>query len=129
MGAIRFSEGTLKAGFLVENPGVYEFELTQHKEMPSKSGTSTNHILTWTGRSGEMSEVPVTMFINEAADWVALPIWQAALHPKQVEKDAAYNWDDLVGIHLKAVCKRGERFGSNGVIENQLSDFRPVSMG
>ena len=127
MGKIRFSKEAIKAGFLVENPGVYEFELTGHRELPATTG-SVNHLLTWTGRSGEMDGVPVTMLINENASWVALPIWQAILHPKPPVEDEDYNWEDAIGVHLKALCKRGTRYGSNAT-ENQLSDFRPVSMG
>jgi len=123
MGKIRFSPATIKAGFLVENPDWYDYEIVKHMEKAATTG-SVNHILIFEGRSGEMDGVPVSKLINEKADWVALPIFVAANGGNPPDPESDYDWDDLVGVRMSVFTKRGAR--QDGTPQNDLVEFKPL---
>lgn len=125
---IRFSESTIKAGFLVQNPDWYRYECVKVLEKPSSTG-SKNYILVWEGRqtpgtSDEMNGVPVSKLINEKADWVFLPIFVAANGGEPVAPNVEMEPKDLVGITLEARTVRGTR--QDGTPMNDLVEWRPV---
>ncbi len=126
---VRFSQSTIKASFLVQNPDWYRYECTKVMEKPASTG-SKNYILVWEGRhspeskTDEMNGVPVSMLINENADWVFMPIFIAANDGQPVEEDKEYEPKDLVGITLEARTIRGNR--QDGTPQNSLVEWRPV---
>jgi len=122
MGKIKFSEQTIRAGFLVQTPDWYGYKITKHTEKPSDKGT-INHFLIFEGKTGEMNGVPVVFMCNEKADWVALPLFKAALGNQDPDPNKEYDWDDLVGLELEAMTKRGE--DQNGAPRNSLIEFSP----
>ena len=125
MSKVRFSESAIRASYLVENPDFYEYEITRHTEKASDAGDSQNHFVTFEGRSGEMEHVPVNVLFNDKADWAYLPLFVAASGKAEISPEDEFDWDDLVGVKLKAMTKRGVRFGSDTPC-NVLSDYRPL---
>jgi len=128
--AIRFSESTIKSGFLVVEPDWYGVKFVKHMEKDSKDKKSKNHILVAdviACNEGEdtskMLGVPVTILINEKADWAALPLFKAANGGEDPEADVDYEFKDLVGVELDAYIQRGKR--QDGTSQNEMIEFSP----
>jgi hypothetical protein len=122
---IQFSESTIKSGFIVQNPDWYDYEFVKVEKKDTARGDSQNYIIDLEGRSGEMTNVPVTLVIWENADWVLLPIFKAFLGGKDPEPGVDYEVEDLVGTTLSGYTKRGAHY-KDGTPQNDISDWRPV---
>lgn len=122
MPAIRFSDQDIKAGFLVKNPGRYNYMLADYKTKAAKTDGSTNYILRFVGLNGEMKDVPVFVIISSKAQWLWTPIFTAANGGKELVPDQDYDIDTLKDIRLSAVTNRGTR---DGIQFNQLQDWKP----
>ena len=124
MPKVHFSNEDIKAGFLVQNPGRYEYVIEKVIVKPAKSDGSPNYTFLFKGKSGEMDGVPVFVMISSKAGWLLTPIFKAANGGKPLDADAEYDTDDLVGVSLSAMTTRGQR--EDGSPFNMLSDYMPI---
>jgi hypothetical protein len=125
---IRFSESTIKASFLVQNPDWYRYECVNVLEKAATTG-SKNYILIFEGRqtpggTDEMNGVPVSKLVNEKADWIMYPIAVAANGGENLPAGTDFDPKQLKGITLEARTVRGQR--QDGSPMNDLVEFRPV---
>lgn len=126
-GKVRFTKGDLKAGYLVKQPAWYEYELQPgFKSQRSSTGKSNIWITEWKGCSGEMDEVVVTKIFNDSKMGLTemVKVFTAANNGNDLNEDAEYDFDSLVGVHLDVYTMRGEN--DKGQTINDLKDFRPV---
>jgi hypothetical protein len=124
MPKVNFSNEDIKAGFLVQNPGRYEYVIERITVKPAKSDGSPNYTFLFKGKSGEMDGVPVFVMISSKAGWLLTPIFKAANGGKPLETGVEYDTDDLVGVSLSAMTTRGQR--EDGSPFNMLSDYMPI---
>lgn len=121
---MNFSDADIKSGFLVKNPGRYNYVLKEVKTKAAQTDGSPNYIFVFEGTSGEMLGVPVTVMISSKAKWLLPPIFKAANGGKDLEAGTEYNTDDLVGVNFSAYTSRGSR--QDGSPFNQLGDWMPA---
>jgi hypothetical protein len=124
MPKVSFSNEDIKAGFLVQNPGRYEYTIKRVTVKPAKSDGSPNYTFLFQGTSGEMEGVPVFVMISSKAGWLLTPIFKAANGGKPLESGTDYDTDDLLGVSLSAMTTRGQR--EDGSPFNMLSDYMPI---
>jgi hypothetical protein len=124
MPAITFTDEDIKAGFLVQNPGRYKYELSNVKVKPAKTDGSPNYTFVFKGLDGEMAGVSVFYMASSKAGWLIAPIVKAANGGKAPVPGQKYEIDDLKGVVLTAMTARGQR--EDGTYFNSLSDFKPV---
>jgi hypothetical protein len=123
MPAITFSNEDIKAGYLVQNPGRFKYEISNIKSKPAKTDGSPNYTIQFKGLDGEMEGVVVFVMISSKAPWLLAPIFKAASGGELVP-GKNYELDDLKGVVLSAMTVRGQR--EDGSQFNNLTDYRPV---
>ena len=120
---IRFSQADIKAGYLVQEPGWFDYIIKDHKTKPAKSDGSANHLFFFEGQSGEMQGVTVVKLYSSKVPAFMVPLFKAANGGKDLDENTEYNEADLVGVALQAYTKRGQN--QEGSPINDLVDFRP----
>ena len=123
MPVMKFTDEDIKAGFLVQNPGRYNYEIVDIKEKPAKSDGSPNYTFVCVGLSGEMKGVRVFVMASSKAGWLITPIFKAANNGVPLEAGRDYNTDDLKGVKVSAMTVRGQR--DDGSYFNSLVDWKP----
>lgn len=123
MPAIKFSNDDIKAGYLIQNPGRFTYELTNVKTKAAKSDGSPNYIFQFKGLDGEMEGVVVFVMLSSKAGWLIAPIVKAC-NGGELEAGVEYNPEDLKGCRVSAMTTRGTR--EDGGMFNSLNDFKPV---
>jgi hypothetical protein len=123
MPAISFSNDDIKAGYLIQNPGRYKYELTKIKVKPAKTDGSPNYVFQFKGLDGEMEGVVVFVMLSSKASWLIAPIVKAC-NGGVLEAGVEYNVEDLAGCQVTAMTTRGTR--DDGGMFNSLNDFKPV---
>lgn len=124
MPVVNFSDEDIKSGFLVQNPGRYNYQLVKTTVKPAKSDGSDNYVFQFKGLTGEMTGVVVFVQISSKAKWLLAPIFKAANGGKELEKGVGYNTDDLADVILSAMTTRGQR--DDGSYFNALGDWQPA---
>jgi len=124
-GLITFSDSDVKAGYLVQEPGWYDYKILSARENPSKSGETTNYFVEVRGESGEMKDVEFTIMFNthKAFRGKITRLFVAANGGNDLAPGKAYNWKDVIGITLQGYTQRGQDQNGNPV--NDIPDFRP----
>jgi hypothetical protein len=87
------------------------------------SDGSPNDWITFKGVSGEMLGVLVTKCYSSKAGWALLPLVKACNGGKDVPPGVDFELNDLVGVRVSSMTRRGD---FNGSVINDLVDFRPV---
>ena len=133
---IRFSESTIKAGFLVTQPDWYKVTIAPKvNKKRTKADDSNNYFVTFevvgirkgAGEEAEkMIGVPVTMMYNdkEESAWTSVKLFTAANGGDPLTPDQDYEFEALGGITLEAYIKRGSR--QDGSPQNVAEDFAPL---
>lgn len=121
---IKFTESDLKEGYLVENPGWYEYKADTYVEKPAKTDGAPNHIWNFVGQNGEMTGVPVFKLISSKMRADLVVIMKAFNGGVNPAAGTEIEGKDTVGIVIEAMTKRGT--DQNGKTINDLIDFRPV---
>ena len=123
MPIVKFTQEDIKSSYLVQTPDWYGYEITKVTEKPAKSDGSPNYWLTFKGKTGEMEGVLVTKLYSSKAGWAMVPLIKAVNGGKDVSSDTPFELNDLVGVQVQAMTRRGD---FNGTATNDLVDFRPI---
>jgi hypothetical protein len=109
MPVMKFTEADIKSGFLVQNPGRYNYEILDVTSKPAKTDQSPNYTFRVRGLNGEMKDVVIFIQISSKAPWLLMPIFKAANGGKDLVEGQEYNTDDLKNVRLSAMTNRGTR--------------------
>ena len=123
MPVVNFTEEDIKSSYLVQNPDWYVYEITKITEKPARSDGSPNNWITFKGQTGEMKGVLVTKCYSSKAGWALIPLVKACNGGKDVTAETEFELNDLVGVRVQGMTRRGD---FNGSVVNDLVDFRPV---
>lgn len=125
MPKVKFTNEDLKSSYLVQNPDWYDYEISKVTEKPAKSDGSPNYWITFkgVGAGQEMNGVLVTKLYSSKAGWAMVPLMKAINSGKEPLPETEFELNDLVGIKVTAMTRRGD---FNGSTINDLVDFRPV---
>jgi hypothetical protein len=123
MPVVKFTNEDIKSSYLVQTPDWYDYEVTKVTEKPAKSDGSPNYWITFKGQSGEMEGVLVTKLYSSKAGWAMVPLIKAVNGGKEPVSDTPFELNDLVGVKVSSMTRRGD---FNGTTINDLVDFRPV---
>lgn len=124
MPIVSFSDEDIKSGYLVKNPGRFNYEISDIKQKPAKTDGSPVYQFIFKGMDGEMAGVLVVVGISSKAKWLLVPLFRAANGGKELEKDYQYNTDDLKGVVISAMTSRGQT--DQGTYFNALGDYLPA---
>lgn len=130
---IRFSESTIKAGFLVRQPDWYKLNVSSVRSKRTKADDSNNWFVTFDvvgtpkGEDAEaMMGVPVVMMYNdkEESAWTSVKLFTAANGGETLVPGKEYEFSDLNGITLEGYIQRGTRQDDSP--QNVITDYAPL---
>lgn len=129
MPKIQFQEEDVKGGYLVKEPGWYEYVVGICREKPAKSNPdktpSTNYWLSVLGKSGEMLGVEVLSIFNSKLLKLASPFFVACNGGKPLEAHKDYEFDNCKGLIVEGYTERGMSQQGNPI--NKIIDWRTKS--
>lgn len=123
MPVITFTQQDIKSSHIVEKPDWYEYEIKKVSSKPAKTDGSANYWVTFRGLNGEMEDVLVTEMWSSKAGFAMVPLYRGTHGGEDPKAGDSLDFNELVGIKLRAMTVRGDKFGSIG---NCLKDFRPL---
>lgn len=123
MPVITFTQDDIRSSHLVEKPDWYDYEIKKVSQKPAKTDGSVNNWVTFRGLSGEMEGVLVTEMWSSKAGWAMIGLYRGTHNGENPKAGDTLDFNDLVGIKLRAMTVRGDKFGAIG---NCLKDYRPL---
>lgn len=121
---VNISESDSKLGYLVQNPGWFQYKTISVSDKPSEKGDTHNYFVEVRGLDKEMTEVSFIRLFNTSKGFKSAIVSYFKANNSGVVPPGDYDFEDTVGMEWEGYTERGK--DGNGNIINDIKDFRPI---